>query len=171
MTDKPTARRYVVTPDVALFGGLPIDLFPPEAQGVAVACANFLGRASFHGSELHVPTVFYSEVIAQMGRAIREELIQLEDGKLALDSILGTTWEFHFPVAADVLGFLHLLGYTRSNEAEYLAVAAGIGCAIITTDPGLIELVQTEQLGVEAVLVTNHVWSRDGALEDNPPPE
>jgi hypothetical protein len=66
VTGKPTARQYVVTPDVALFGGLPIDLFPPEARVVAVACANFLGRASFHGSELHVPMVFYSEVISQM---------------------------------------------------------------------------------------------------------
>jgi hypothetical protein len=97
-------------------------------------------------------------------------LIQLEDGKLALDSILGTTWEFHFPVAAEVLGFRHMLDYPRSNEAEYLAVAAGIGCEIITTDTGLIELAQTKNLGVESVFVMNHVWSRQGALEDNPPP-
>ena len=160
----------MVTADVALFGGLPIDLFAPQARGVAVACANFLGRASFHGSELHVPVIFYSEIIAQMGRAIHGGLIQLEDGKRALDSILGTTWEFHFPVAAEVLDFRHALEYPRSNEADYLAVAAGMACTIITTDAGLVELAQKKQIGVETLFVMNHVWSHRGALEDNPPP-
>jgi hypothetical protein len=161
----------VVTPDVAIYGGLPIYLFPDRSRELAVTCANFLGRASFHGSELHVPMTFYSEVTVLMGRIIAQGTVQLEAGKQALDSILGTTWEFHFPVAAEVLDFHHLLAFPDSSDADYLSVAAELGCTIITTDTGLIELAQTKNLGVEAVFVMNHVWSRQGALEDNPPPE
>ena len=159
----------MVTPDVALYGGLPLELFPPESRGLAVACATVLGRASFLGSELHVPTVFYSEVTALVSRVISQGLIELEAGKAALDSILSTTWEFHFLVVADVLEFHRALEYPYTSDAEYLAVAAELGCAIITSDARLIALAQTQNLGVEILFVTDHPWAQPGAVEDNPP--
>jgi hypothetical protein len=169
VTGKLTARQYVVTPDVALYGGLSVALFPAEAQPLAVACANVLGRASFHGSELHVPVVFYSEITWLVSWAIAQNLIEFQEGQEALNQILGTTWEFHFPVAADVLGFYNVLGYPRTRHADYLAVAANLGCSILTADQQLIASSQAQGLSVDVVVITEHPWAKSGSLEDNPP--
>lgn len=152
-----------------MYGGLSVDLFPVETQPLAVTCANVLGRASFHGSELHVPVVFYSEITWLVSWAISQSLIEFQEGQEALNQILGTTWEFHFPVASDVLGFYNVLGYPRTRHADYLAVAADLGCSILTADQRLIAFSQTQNLKVDVVAITEHPWAQAGALEDNPP--
>jgi hypothetical protein len=55
---------YVITPDVVVFSGMPLELLDIASQPTALACASVLGRATFHAAQLNVPMVLRSEVIS-----------------------------------------------------------------------------------------------------------
>ncbi len=173
MNDAKIARVYVIDAGVALYGGGDPALFAPEVRALALASGRFLARAAFHGATLHVPSVFYSEVTTLVSQdLISSGVISLADGTVLLEDILSTDWVMHICVFGDVLRIQGLLGFLgNTNDAEYLALAEGLGCRLITTDEDLCAKVFERDLPVSVVHVTDHPWANPGALEDWPPTE
>ena len=171
MKAKRIARVYVVDSDVAFYGSVPLEMVSPELHSLCFACSTFLARAAFHGAELHVPSVFLSNIASLAHRdLVASEIVTLDGGKVVLEAILGTHWEIHFPVWNDVFDIQHALKRTNSTSiAEFLAVASGLGCAFISTNMMLLEEIQHSNIRVSTMMITDHVWSRPGALEDHPP--
>jgi predicted nucleic acid-binding protein len=165
----PVARVYVIDSGVALYGGANPDLFAPEERPFAVASSLFLSRAAFHGAELHVPGIFYSEVMALVWHNfVKNGVVSRDDATTLLEDVLGTDWQMHIAVFGDVLRLQDDLEHLDSTaDAEYLAVASGLSCQLVTADEALIEEART--LDVSVILVTAHPWSTPGALEDDPP--
>jgi predicted nucleic acid-binding protein len=171
VNDAPITRVYVVDAGVAFYGGGDPALFASEVQGLALASGRFLARAAFHGATLHVPSVFYSEVTTLVSRdLISSGVINLEDGTTLLEDILSTDWAMHICVFGYVLRIQGLLGFLgNTNDAEYLALAEGLDCRLITTDEDLCAKVLERELPISVVHVTDHPWATPGALEDWPP--
>ena len=130
-----------------------------------------MARAAYHGAELHVPSVFLSNIASLTYRdLVASEIVTLEGGKVVLEAILGTHWEIHFPVWGDVFDIQHALKRTNSTSiAEFLSVASNLGCAFISTNMMLLEEIQRSKVRVSTLLLTDHIWSQAGALEDHPP--
>jgi hypothetical protein len=168
---KRIARVYVIDSDVAFYGSVPLEMVSPELHSLCFACSTFLARAAYHGAELHVPSVFLSNIASLTYRdLVASEIVTLEGGKTVLEAILGTHWEIHFPVWNDVFDIQHALKRTNSTSiAEFLSVASGLGCAFISTNMMLLEEIQCSKVRVSTLLLTDHVWSQEGALEDHPP--
>ena len=143
----------------------------PELHSLCFACSTFLARAAYHGAELHVPSVFLSNIASLTYRdLVASEIVTLEGGKVVLEAILGTHWEIHFPVWGDVFDIQHALKRTNSTSiAEFLSVASNLGCAFISTNMMLLEEIQRSKVRVSTLLLTDHIWSQAGALEDHPP--
>jgi predicted nucleic acid-binding protein len=165
------ARVYVVDASVAFFGGAHPDLFAPEVRPLAVAASLFLSRAAYHGAELHVPSVFYSEVTSLVWQNfVTTGVVSLEDAKVLLEDLLSTDWQMHIAVFNDVLDVQHALGRTGgTGDAEYLALAENLECEFITSDERLVEEVHALGLEIPVVLVSAHPWATPGALDDHPP--
>jgi hypothetical protein len=162
---------YVVDSDVAFYGGVPLEAVSPELHPLCFACSNFLARAAYHGAELHVPSVFLSEIASLTYRdLVASGILPLEVGQAVLEAILGTHWEIHFPVWGDVFNIQHALKHLDSTgDAEFLSVASNLGCAFISTNMMLLEEIRRSKVRVSTMLLTDHVWSQAGALEDHPP--
>jgi predicted nucleic acid-binding protein len=165
------ARVYVVDAGVAFYGGGQPNLFPPTEQSLSVASSWFLTRAAYHGAELHVPSVFYTEVSSLVAQdLISLGTIDLEDGTELLEAILSTNWDMHIAVFADVLRIHQDLEPTgRTNDAKYLALSEMLECTLITTDTGLRAKVLERGLGIPVLLVHDHPWSQPGSPDDFPP--
>jgi hypothetical protein len=161
----------VVDSDVAFYGGVPLEAVSPELHPLCLSCATFLARAAYHGAELHVPSIFLSNVSRLVYRdLVAAELVTLEGGKVVLEAILGTHWEIHFPVWNDVFDFQHALKRTNSTSmAEFLSVASNLDCAFVSTNLMLLEEIRRGDVRVSTLLLTDHVWSQPGPLEDHPP--
>ena len=161
----------MIDSDVAFYGSVPLEMVSPELHSLCFACSNFLARAAYHGAELHIPNVFLSNVASLTYRdLVASEIVTLEDGKVVLEAILGTHWEIHFPVWNDVLDIQHSLKRINSTSiAEFLSVASNLGCAFISTNMMLLEEIGRSKVRVSTMLLTDHVWSQAGALEDYPP--
>ena len=137
---------------------------------MAVASAWFLTRAAYRGAELHVPSVFYTEVSTLVAQnLISLGVLNLEDGTSLLEAILGTNWEMHIAIFGDVLRIHQDLEPTgRTNDAEYLALTE-MQCTLITTDAALRTKVLERNLGIPVLLVHEHPWSQPGSPDDFPP--
>lgn len=168
MKPAQVARTYVVDANVAFYGGGQSELFISAQQNIAVACSWFLTRASFYGAELHVPSVFYSEVTTLVARdLIQPGVIDLDDGTQLLNDILSTNWEMHIAVFGDVLRIFQLIQpANRTNGAEYLALAKMLDCELVTTDETLCSTAMKYELGVKVLLVTEHPWANPEAPDD-----
>jgi predicted nucleic acid-binding protein len=161
--------NYIVTPDVSLFGGLPLEVFSDQSQTLALACASFLGRATYHRAILNVPMIFRSELLSLMARVAMKNLMSFEDVIVASGNIFATAWEFHLSTEIDVLDAHRALGYEWPSYADYLALAWTMNCPIITTDLDFADAIRDTGAAVEIFLVTDHPWALPGALEDDPP--
>jgi predicted nucleic acid-binding protein len=76
----------------------------------------------------------------------------------------------HIAVFADVLEIQQTLGHLdNTSDAEYIAVALGLGCTVITADEAFKLEVQAKDINVPVMLVTDHPWALPGSLEDFPP--
>jgi hypothetical protein len=115
----------LVDSSVAAFGCIESSFFAPGIQPIANASVSFLSRASYHGAELHVPSVFFSEVMNFVYRfTVGNGLVSLEDGKQILAGAFGTNWEIHFPIWENVFDIQHKLKDRQSTtDAEFLALA------------------------------------------------
>lgn len=165
------ARVYVIDSSVAFFGGAHPELFAPEVRPLAVAASLFLSRAAYHGAELHVPSVFYSEVTSLVWQHfVTGGVVSLEDAKVFLEDVLGTDWQLHIAVFGDVLNVQDALGRTGgTGDAEYLALAANLESPFLTTDERLAEDVRALDLEIVVVPITTHKWAIPGAIDDSPP--
>jgi predicted nucleic acid-binding protein len=165
------ARVYAIDSSVAFYGGAQPELFAASRETIAVASAWFLARAAFYGATLHVPSVFYTEVSTYVARdVLASGVLGLADSTSLLEDILSTAWDMHIAVFADVLEIQQTLGHLdNTSDAEYLAVALGLGCTIITADEAFKLEVQTKNIDVQVMLVTDHLWASPGSLEDFPP--
>ncbi len=163
-------RRYVVDSSIAAYGSIDPILFAPEVQFIASASMSFLSRASYHGAELHVPEVFFSEVLNFVYRfTVNNGLVSLEDGKEILADVFGTNWELHFPVWSSVFDMQHKLEYRGSTtDAEFLALAEDLNYTFITTDSQLVTEARVAKLKVKTLLVTDHPWATSGGLDEFP---
>jgi predicted nucleic acid-binding protein len=160
---------YVITPDVAVFSGVPFEAMAKHAESVAVGCAALLGRATFHGAELNVPMIFRSDVIGLIAQLVARNVLDMQSAAAVAEDIFGTTWEFHWPTERDVLEGYRLLDFPMNTYAEYLAVALEKNSTIITADPAFVDAVNKSGSSVEIVFITDHPWARPGSLEDDPP--
>jgi predicted nucleic acid-binding protein len=165
------ANTYVVDAGVALLGGTPVAWHAAEQQPMAVAASAFLSRAAFHGATLHVPSVFLSELTSLVFNDwVAPGKLELSTGQRLLEDLLLTGWDVHFVVFTEALDMQYRLGIPgNAATGEYLALAAQTHSALITHDAALVRDVRTRGLAVPITLVTEHVWSQSGGLEDSPP--
>jgi predicted nucleic acid-binding protein len=170
VTFSKITRHYVVDSSVAAFGCIEPSFFAPEIQPTANACVSFLSRASYHGAELHVPSVFFSEVMNFVYRfTIGNGLVSLEDGKQILAGAFGTNWEIHFPIWERVFDVQHKLQSRQSTTgAEFLALAEDLNYTFITTDDQLVLDARAANLKSKVLLVTDHPWARSGGVDEFP---
>jgi predicted nucleic acid-binding protein len=163
-----SALTYVVDASVAFYGAGQSELFLPEQQYLSTACSWFLTRASLHGAELHVPSIFYTEVTTLVARdLIQPGVIDLDDGTQLLKDILSTNWEMHIAVFDDVLRIFQTTEQKdRTNALEYLALAEMLKCTLVTTDETLRFMVLKYNLDVEVLLVMEHPWANPEGLDD-----
>jgi hypothetical protein len=160
---------YVITPDVAVFSGLPFEAIAGHAKTVALGCAALLGRATFHGAELNVPIIFRSDVVGLIAQLVARGVLDMDSAAAMAEDIFATTWEFHLPTERDMLESYKVLGFPMNTYAEYLTVAVERNCTIVTADQEFVESVKKSGSRVEIVYVTDHPWSQPGALENDPP--
>lgn len=162
--------KYVIASDVAVLGGVPAEYLLIQDQIVATACTAFLSRASFHGAELHVPNLFFSEVMSIIYTDfVHTQVLSVNNGNRLLGAIFGTTWEYHFPVWESVYEIQHALGYFKNTHiAEFLSVAADQGLTFITTNAKIIDDARAAKLKVKIMLVTDHPWAKSGGVDEFP---
>ena len=163
-------RYYVVDSSIAIYGGFEARAFTQASQSVAIACASFLSRAAFHGAELHVPFIFFSEITNVLySRLVGSGLYSLEEGKLFLEDIFSTNWELHFPVRNSVFDTQFKLGHQGSTtDAEFLALAEDLKYTFITTDQQLVQKARATNLKVKVLLVSDHPWAQLGGVDEFP---
>ena len=156
-------RYYVVDSSIAIYGGFEARAFTQASQSVAIACASFLSRAAFHGAELHVPFIFFSEITNVLySRLVGSGLYSLED-------IFSTNWELHFPVRNSVFDTQFKLGHQGSTtDAEFLALAEDLKYTFITTDQQLVQKARATNLKVKVLLVSDHPWAQLGGVDEFP---
>jgi predicted nucleic acid-binding protein len=170
MSQENIALNYVIDSDVAFYGSSDVSLFDTRLHGIASASVSFLARAAYHGAQLHVPSIFLSEVMQLVfENFVMTGAISLTDSKIVLNDILSPTWDIHFAVHEDVLEFQDKLRRSNTSEAEYLAVAFDVQCIFVTASRELLSDVQKLQIPVSIMHVTDHPWAQTGALEDFPP--
>jgi predicted nucleic acid-binding protein len=171
MSDHLLSNICVVDANVAVYGSIDVSAFDQHTKPIASASASVLARASFHGVEMHVPSLFLSEVTTLIyENFVALDVVSLEDGKHLLGDVLSPTWEYHFPVVEDVLEMQYDLGDTEAtSDAEYLSLAMNLNCTFISADNMLVEQAQKLSLPINVVHVTDHPWAQTGALEDFPP--
>jgi predicted nucleic acid-binding protein len=164
------AKHYVVDSSVAAFGCIEPSFFAPEIRSVANASVSFLSRASYHGAELHVPSVFFSEVMNFVYRfTVGNGLVSLEDGKQILAGAFGTNWEIHFPIWDSVFEVQHKLKDRQTTtDSEFLALAADLNYTFITTDSQLVLDAREAKLRSKVLLVTDHLWAQSGGVDEFP---
>jgi predicted nucleic acid-binding protein len=164
-------KHYVVDSSIALYGALPAEFFVESQHEKARAASAFLSRAAFHGAELHVPVVFFSEIMNLVYQEfIQTKILSLEEGQILLETIFSTTWEFHFPIFQSVFELQHRIApRAKTIDAEFLSLAKNFRYPFITTDATLLLDVQSKIREVEIYLVTEHPWAKSGRLEDFPP--
>ena len=162
--------KYVIASDVAVLGGVPAEYLLIQDQIVATACTAFLSRASFHGAELHVPNLFFSEVMSIIYTDfVHTQVLSVNNGNRLLGAIFGTTWEYHFPVWESVYEIQHVLGYFKNTHiAEFLSVAADHGLTFITTNAKIIDDARAAKLKVKIMLITDHPWAKSGGVDEFP---
>jgi hypothetical protein len=160
------ANKYVVTPSIALYGSLPPDIFNTRQRPLALACHSFLARAAYHGALLHVPMLFYSQIIEAAYATYTQGFLDSENTKILARTILQTNWEYHIPSSDEIIQMQHTLtGNALSGDAEYLCVAEQQACSVITTAAH--PLLSSSQQDI--VQIQTHPWADLGALEDFPP--
>jgi predicted nucleic acid-binding protein len=171
MNDHVLSKICVVDANVAVYGSIDVRAFDQHVKPTASASASVLARASFHGAELHVPSLFLSEVTTLIyENFVALDVVNLEDGKDLLGDVLSPSWEFHFPVVEDVLELQYELGDSEAtSDAEYLSLAINLNCTFISADKMLVEHAQKLSLPINIVYVTDHPWAQPGALEDFSP--
>ncbi len=161
-------RNYVVTPSVALYGSLSPDLLVANEQSLIFASHAFLSRAAFHGAILHVPMLFYSQVIEAAFATYQEGYTSFEDCQALARAILESNWEYHIISSDDILTMQQQFKTPSvQGDAEYLAIAQELQCPIITTQAHPLEAVGN----LEVIQLETHVWASAGAIEDFPPNE
>lgn len=155
---------------MAAFGCIEPSFFAPEIRSVADASVSFLSRASYHGAELHVPSVFFSEVMTFVYRfTVENGLVSLEDGKQILVGAFGTNWEIHFPIWETVFDIHHKLKDRQSTtDAEFLALAVDLNYTFITTDTQLVLDARAAKLKINVLLVSDHPWAQSGGVDEFP---
>jgi hypothetical protein len=158
----------VVTPSVALYGCLPPALLTDNEQALAFASHAFFARAAFHRAELHVPMLFYSQVVEAAFATYYEGFLSFEDSQALARAILNTSWEFHVVNSDEILNIQRCLTQpNRQGDAEYFAIAIEQQCPIITTHAHPLEIVE----GLEILQIQSHIWASDGALDAFSPDE
>jgi hypothetical protein len=165
-------RRWVVSADVIVYGCIAHEALSVDVRPVAMQCVSFLSRASYHGAKLHVPFVFYSEVMTLATRAASQGVIEWRAAHQLIEEAFGTEWDFHIPSWDDVLEFQPRLNSppsSNTHEAEYLAVARNVGTAVVTTRNVFKNRVSESGIDVPVMLVGDHPWSQPGALDAFPP--
>ena len=162
--------HYVVDSNVAIYGSFATTVFTKNLHPLAAACNSFLSRATFHGADLHVPAVFFSEIMNfTYGSLVSSNLYSLEESKVILEEILGTNWEMHIPVWNSVFDMQHNLEYQSSiTDAEFLSLADDLNFTFITTDTQLVREVQEANLNVKVLLITDHPWAQSGSVDEFP---
>jgi predicted nucleic acid-binding protein len=103
------------------------------------------------------------------GFLVSGNLYSLEESKVILEEIFGTTWEMHIPVWSSVFDMQYKLEYQNSiTDAEFLALAEDLNYTFITTDEQLVQKVRAASLKVKVLLVTDHPWAQLGDVDEFP---
>ena len=172
MPDAGLKRRWVVGADVVIYGCIAHESLSPEVQTVAIQCVSFLSRAAYHGAELHVPFVFYSEVMTLAARAVAQGVTDWDTARQLMSEAFATTWEFHIPAWDDVLELhprLNMPASSNTHDAEYLAVARDVETAVITTRSLFKQRVEQNDLEIPVIFIGDHPWGLPGSLDAHPP--
>lgn len=85
------------------------------------------------------PPLLWSETISVLHRAVRHGAITEERGRDALDRFLAARVERRSPARlyAETWAVANALGWAKTYDAEYVALARVVGCRLITLDGGL----------------------------------
>jgi predicted nucleic acid-binding protein len=171
---QPIARRYVIDTNIAVYSVLPPETVKPELLEFVETSRWFMARALHHKVEMHTARLMLPEARNVIYRdGIAQGMFSLEDGVKLIQSIESDVpWTWHDPNNQQVYEMQRTLNRTQSTgDAEFLAVAQVLGCPFITTDSKLFNAVTQYRIPVQVILVSQHPWSQQGELEDNPPTE
>jgi predicted nucleic acid-binding protein len=152
---------FVVDANVAILAFIDVSVLVPERIAMARAAARFMQRAMTERAELHVPELFDSEVRNAIYRdGIAKGLFSFDEGLTLLQTILNANWQRHAPEDERVYILQRDMQRTKSTgDAEFLAVAQVLSCALITADEALISTVEQRKIAVEVIDVAQHPWA------------
>ena len=113
--------------------------FVVDASVVVHAALTRTWTPPLAASRLIAPTLLWSEVAAAIRQLEFRSEITAEDGAAALDWLAGRSLESH--PSSDLIGEARLLarslGWAKTYDAEYIALARRRGCAFVTADARL----------------------------------
>lgn len=108
-----------------------------DASAVVSALVNAgAARQALGTQQVHVPHLADTEVASSIRRLVARDELSPDDGRLLLD-----TWRRLATVRHASTGLLDRVWQLRSNasayDATYVALAEGLGCALVTADARL----------------------------------
>ena len=107
-----------------------------DANVVIPACTVDGGFGVFGRQRLVAPTLMFSEARSSLHEAVRRGAIDPEQGALALRRLEGgpVKAEDHPELGREAWRLADELGFAKTYDAEYLALAGLLGCRLVTLD-------------------------------------
>jgi predicted nucleic acid-binding protein len=107
-----------------------------DANVLVQACIDEGGLGPLEGHEILVPPIAASDTVSSLREMGFRGEISAELGRLALESFLSLKYSVENPpglwdAATDVAG---RLGWAKTYDAEYVALARLLGCPLVTLD-------------------------------------
>jgi len=107
-----------------------------DASIVVVACTTDAGFARYESQPLCAPALMWSEARSSLREAVWRGELSAEDGREFLERLESAPVEraAHARLGPEAWRMAEQLGWAKTYDAEYLALATLLGCRFVTLD-------------------------------------
>jgi predicted nucleic acid-binding protein len=153
-------ERFVLDANPVIKAFAPKGVLAPEEEIVAAASRRFIARAVSEGAALHVPFLFFSEVLNTISRFRGAGAYSDEQAELILTRAFGLPLIPALPQWRSVYSITRALGRNKTGDSEFIAVALMTNSVLITADEALKRNIDSVKATYPVESVMTHPWSQ-----------